>query len=51
VAQVFLREPKTAPGEDRDLGVLGHRRPSSTVVLKIIVEGLLAWHDRWRRRP
>ena len=42
VAQQFLRGPETAPGENRGLGVLAHRGPSSEVVLKIITEGLLA---------
>ena len=42
VAQQFLRDPETAPGEDRGLGVLALRGPSSDVVLKIIAEGLLA---------
>src|SRR5690242_21868312 len=41
VAQQFLRGPETAPGEDRGLGVLVHRGPSSEAVLKIIAEGLL----------
>ena len=33
VAQQFLRGPETAPGEDRGLGVLAYRGPSSEVVL------------------
>jgi len=35
VAQQFRRGPETAPGEDRGLGVLAHRGPSSETVLKI----------------
>jgi hypothetical protein len=51
VAQQFLRGPETAPGQDRGLGVLAHRGPSSEVVLKIIAEGLLAWPNRRTTMP
>src|SRR5215475_1661285 len=39
VVQQFLREPETAPSEDRGLGVLAHRGPSPPKLCKDYPEG------------
>src|SRR5215831_13511098 len=50
VAQQFLREPETAPREDRGLGVLAHRGPSPRNCVKTTSEspaGPAARGGRW----